>query len=125
MARVLMRKIMPLEMVFEDGTIKEALFNKEAFIIYTEEFGRLDAEVLRKLSNKPYDLTARFLYCGMKVVDSEITLDEAKSLVYMGGDDLAFEVTNNVIENFLAIADEDSKKKLIQEMEKFNKVLME
>lgn len=124
MARVLMRKVMPLEMVFEDGTTKEALFNKEAFIIYTEEFGRLDSQTLKELSNKPYDLTARFLYCGMKVLDKEITLDEAKSLIYMGGEDLAIEVTNCIIDNFLATADEDSKKKFMQEVEKFNKALM-
>lgn len=124
MARVLMRKVIPLEMVFEDGTTKEALFNKEAFIIYTEEFGRLDSQTLKELSNKPYDLTARFLYCGMKVLDKEITLDEAKSLIYMGGEDLAVEVTNCIIDNFLNTADEDSKKKFMQEVEKFNKALM-
>lgn len=124
MARVLIRPIQPLELEFADGTIKEALFNNEAFVIYTDEFGKLDVEKLEELKDKPYDLVARFLYCGMKVVDKSVTLDEAKSITIGGGEPLATEILNSVIDNFMVTADEESKKKFLKEVEEFNKALM-
>lgn len=123
MARVSIKKIEPLEMEFSDGTIKEALFNNEAFIIYADEFGKLDAEKLEELKDKPYDLISRFLYCGMKVMDKNITLEEARSITIGGGDPLATEILNSVIDNFMSVADEDSKKKFLVEVERFNKAL--
>lgn len=123
MTRVVIKPVEPLELEFADGTIKEALFNNEAFIIYTDEFGPLDSTQLDKLKNKPYDLVARFLYCGLKVMDRSITLDEAKRIVVGGGEPLAAEILNAVIDNFMNTADEDSKKKFITEVKKFNKVL--
>lgn len=69
MARVSIKPIEPLEMEFADGTIKEALFNNEAFIIFTEEFGPIDKLIETELKEKPYDFTAKILYCGMKVMD--------------------------------------------------------
>ena len=125
MARVSIKPIEPLELEFTDGTVKEALFNNEAFIIYTEEFGKLDVKKLEELKDKPYDLISRFLYCGMKVVDKSITLDEARSITIGGGEPLATEILNSVIDNFMAVADEDSKKKFLKEVEKFNKALLQ
>lgn len=124
MARVSIKPIEPLEMEFADGTIKEALFNNEAFIIYTDEFGKLDVKELESMKDKPYDLISRFLYCGMKVVDKTITLEEARSITIGGGEPLATEILNSVIDNFMAVADENSKKKFLTEVEKLNKVLM-
>lgn len=124
MARVSIKPIEPLEMEFSDGTIKEALFNNEAFIIYTEEFGAINKEVLDSLKDKPYDFTSQILYCGMKVVDKSITLSEARSILVGGGESLAGEILNLVIENFMAAADEDSKKKFLKEVDKINKSLM-
>lgn len=123
MARVSIRKIEPLEMEFEDGTIKEALFNNEAFIIYADEYGKLDIETLEDLKDKPYDLVSRFLYCGMKVMDKGITIEEARSITVGGGEPLATEIMNSVIENFMAVADEESKKKFVKEVERFTKTL--
>lgn len=123
MARVSIKPIEPLEMEFADGTIKEALFNNEAFIIYSDEFGKLDAGKLEELKDKPYDLISRFLYCGMKVLDKNVTLEEARSITIGGGDPLAAEILNSVIDNFMSVADEDSKKKFLVEVERFNKVL--
>jgi len=123
MARVSIKKIEPLEMEFNDGTIKEALFNNEAFIIYSDEFGKLDAGKLEELKDKPYDLISRFLYCGMKVMDKNITLEEARSTTIGGGDPLATEILNSVIDNFMSVADEGSKKKFLTEVERFNKAL--
>lgn len=123
MPKVSIKPIEPLVMEFADGTIKEALFNNEAFIIYTEEFGKLDVEELKKMKDKPYDLVARFLYCGMKVMDKTVTFEEAKAITIGGGEQLAVEIMNCVIDNFMATADEEAKKKFLTEVEKFNKAL--
>ena len=125
MARISIRPIQPLELEFADGTIKEALFNNEAFVIYADEFGALDTRNLENLKDKPYDLVARFLYCGMKVIDKSITIEEARSITIGGGEPLATEILNSVIENFMITADEDSKKKFLMEAEKLNKALTE
>jgi hypothetical protein len=125
MARVSIKPIEPLELEFADGTVKEALFNNEAFIIYTDEFGKLDVEELKEMKDKPYDLVSRFLYCGMKVMDKTVTLEEARSITIGGGEALAVEIINSVTDNFMATADENSKKKFIAEVERFNKALVE
>lgn len=124
MAKVSIKPITPLELEFADGTIKEALFNTEAFIIYVDEFGELTNETLEELKHKPYDLVSRFLYCGMKVVDRSISLDEAKVITMGGGEELAAEVLNSVIENFMATADDESKKKFMMEAKKLNDLLL-
>ena len=123
MARVSIKPIEPLELEFADGTVKEALFNNEAFVIYTDEFGKLDVEELKEMKDKPYDLVSRFLYCGMKVIDKTVTMEEARSITIGGGEALAVEIINSVTDNFMATADENSKKKFLTEVEKFNKAL--
>lgn len=125
MARISIRPIEPLEMEFADGTIKKALFSNEAFVFYTEDFGALDVEELKEMKDKPYDLIARFLYCGMKVFDRTTTLDETERIVVGGGEALAIEIVNLVTDNFMATADENSKKKFLKEVKKYNKALME
>lgn len=125
MARVSIKPIEPLELEFADGTVKEALFNNEAFVIYTDEFGKLDVEELKEMKDKPYDLVSRFLYCGMKVIDKTVTMEEARSITIGGGEALAVEIINSVTDNFMATADENSKKKFIAEVERFNKALVE
>lgn len=123
MARVSIRPIEPLEMEFADGTVKEALFNNEAFIIYTEEFGKFDNKTIKEMKEKPYDVIARILYCGMKVLDKTVTLDEAKSIVVSGGEALATEIATLMMDNFMATADENSKKKFMTEVKKYNKII--
>lgn len=125
MARVSIKPIEPLEMEFADGTVKEALFNNEAFIIFTDEFGSIDELMETELKDKPYDFISKILYSGMKVTDRRVTLDEAKSIVIGGGEPLMNEITNLLIDNFMATADEDSKKKFFKEAEKINKKLIE
>lgn len=124
MARISINPIKSLELEFADGTIKEALFNTECFVIYSDEFGALTEGTLNKLKNKPYELISKFLYCGMKVLDKDITLDEAKVIAVGGGEPLAAEILNCIVENFMATADEESKKKFVVEMKKVNKALL-
>lgn len=124
MARVSIKPIEPLEMEFADGTIKEALFNNEAFIIFTEEFGSIDKLIETELKNKPYDFVAKILYCGMKVMDKTVTLDEAKSILISGGEKLMEAIVNLLIDNFMSTADETAKKNFYKEVERVNKQLM-
>ncbi|CAK7084150.1 hypothetical protein [Tissierella sp.] len=123
MARVSIKPIEPLEMEFEDGIIKRALFNNEAFIIYTDEFGSIDKSLEEELKDKPYDFTAKILYCGMKVLDRTVTLEQAESIIVGGGTVLLEAIANLLIDNFMVTADESSKKKFFKEVEKFNKTL--
>lgn len=123
MARVSIRPIEPLEMEFTDGTVKEALFNNEAFIIYADEFGKFDEKTIEEMKEKPYDFTAKMLYSGMKVLDKNVTLDEAKTIVVGGGETLAIEIANLMIDNFMLVADEDSKKKFMAEAKKISRKL--
>src|SRR5690625_5753458 len=121
MARIAIKPIEPLEMEFADGTIKKALFNNEAFIIYADEFGKIDDSTMKEIENKPYEFVSKVLYCGMKVMDKSVTLEEAETITVGGGEGLAAKIIDLVIDNFMATADEDSKKKFLQEVEKFNK----
>ena len=125
MARVSIRPVEALEMKFADGTIKKALFNNEAFINYTNEFGTLDDKAMEEIKNKPYDAMARFLYCGMKVFDKTVTLEEAEYIVIGGGESLAAEICTLMIDNFLATSNEETKKKLMKEIQKVNKLIMQ
>lgn len=124
MARFSIRPIEPIELEFTDGTIKKALFNNEAFILFAEEFGSMDKLIKTELKNKPYDFVAKILYCGMKIIDKSITLDEAYSIVIGGGEQLAVGIINSTVENFMLIADEESKKKFHKEVEVMTKKLM-
>lgn len=125
MARLSIRQVEPLEMEFADGTVKEALFNNEAFILYTEEFGSIDESIEKELKVKPYEFASKILYCGMKVMDRSVTLDEAKSILVGGGTPLMETISNLLIDNFMSTADENLKKKFLKEVEKINKRLAE
>ena len=121
MARVTVKPIEPLEIEFTDGTIKEAIFNTQAFILFTEEFGPLDQVMEEELKNKPYDFASKLLYCGLKIFDRAITLEEAKSIAIAGGEPLLLEIIRLMIDNFMVSADEDSKKKFLARVEQYNK----
>lgn len=123
MARISIKPIEPLEMEFADGTVKKALFNNEAFIIFTEEFGSIDKLIATELKNKPYEFTAKILYSGMKVIDKTVTLGEAEAILISGGNALMEMIANLLIDNFMVTADEDSKKKFFAEVKKINKLL--
>ena len=121
MARITVKPIEPLEIEFADGTIKEAIFNTQAFILFTEEFGPLDTVMEEELKNKPYEFASKLLYCGLKIFDRSITLDEAKSIAIAGGEPLLVEIVRLMIDNFMVSADEDSKKKFLARVEQYNK----
>ena len=114
MARVKISPVKPLELEFADGIIKKALFNNEAFILYTEEFGDIEKDMKdMKATENPFELMGKILYCGMKVVHPSTTLDEAMGIIYAGGQGLIIEISNLIYENFNVSSNEETKKKLM------------
>lgn len=127
MARLTIRNVEPLELVFADGETKIALFNNEAFIIYTEEFGDILKDMDVEIEERPFEFGAKMLYCGLKVTEPSITLEEAQNIVYRGGLDLIQEIFILIIDNFLESSNEETKKKfqamMTSEMEEAYKAL--
>lgn len=115
--RIAVRPIEPLELEFADGTVKEAKFDVEMMMILSDEFGDL-TELAKEGQKKPYDLAAKLLYCGLKVFDKDVTLNEAKTIVVGGGLPLLQAIFESVVETFNGIDDEEFKKKVLQELQK-------
>ena len=111
MARLTIRNIEPLELEFTDGTVKIALFNNEAFMIYTEEFGDILKDIQCEIEDKPFEFAGKILYCGLKVTEPNITLNECENIVLRGGLDLIQEIFVLIIDNFLENTNEETKKK--------------
>ena len=121
MAKITIKPIEPLEIEFADGTTVLAIFNNEALIHFTEEFGDLTEMIDNgEIENKPYEFAAKILYCGIRIYDKSITLTDAKRIVISGGEPLLMEITGLLIDNFMAVADEDSKKKFLLMVKDFN-----
>lgn len=106
--------IEPLEIEFSDGTIKTAVFNNEAFMTYLEEFGDIEVD-LKSAEENPYQIMSRILYCGMKNIHPNTTLDEAEAILFAGGIDLIMEISDLIIDNFYSTTNEETLKKF-QEM---------
>ncbi len=121
MPRIAIKNIEKLEMELPDGIIKEALFNNDAFKMFIREFGSINEE---ELMNKPYDFVAKILYCGMKVLDTSATIEEAERLLIGGGDLLMREVTSSLIGNFMSNASEQEQELFIKEVDNYTKKLI-
>ena len=117
--RFSVKPIEPLVLEFLDGTEKEAVFNVESLIYLTEEFGDI-SNLMETEMTKPYELAAKILYSGIKVLDSSITLDEAKAILIGGGVRLIAEIFDSFQENFGSVDPEELKKNLIPA---FNKMM--
>ena len=114
MARISIKPVEPLELEFADGAIKKALFNNEAFILYTEEFGDIEKDMNDMVATEnPFELMGKILYCGLKVVHPLTTLDEAMGIIYAGGQSLVIEISNLMYENFMSSSNEETKKKMM------------
>lgn len=121
MARFTIRDTEPLIINFQDGTEKVALFNNEAFILFTEEFGDIIKIMEEEIVDKRFDFAAKLLYVALKITDPKITYEEAQVIVWKGGLSLVGEIFILLIENFLSTSNEETKKKfqamLTEEME--------
>lgn len=99
-----------------DKTI-EFVFNNFAFMTLLNEFGDI-SKLEKHYAKKPYDLTAIFLYCGVKPNQTDFTLDEARELVVCGGHKVFNEVNNQVTKYFLSQTDSEGKEAFLMEMER-------
>jgi hypothetical protein len=106
--------VIPIETLaleFPDGTVKEAVFNVESLIYLTEEFGDLSRLVEDEMT-KPYELAAKILYSGMKVMDGGVTMEEAQAIVVSGGVRLMAEIMDMFQENLGEVDGEELKKNI-------------
>jgi hypothetical protein len=128
MARFSVRDIEPLELEFKDGTKKVAVFNNEAFIIYTEEFGDITNGMKNEIQNAPFEFGAKILYVGIKITEPNFTLDEARGIVLKGGWQLLLEIFKLLLNNFESTTNEETKKKfhsmLTEEMKSAMAIIM-
>ncbi len=124
MARIVIKPIMPLEIVFqsqeedEEDVVLTALFNNTAALTYASEFGDIDTTMAYEINNKPYDFASKMLYCGLKSAHPNITLDEAKSIMFCGGESLLIDVLGHIEANFMLRSNEKKKKKFQVELKK-------
>lgn len=98
MARIVVRELEPLEIVFNDKTLI-CLLNNDAIMFLTEEFGDIN-KLMKKEKNKPFDLAAKLLYCGVKLGDTSFTYDEARRIVLSGGINIVTALMENFVEAF-------------------------
>ena len=103
------RPVEPLILEFADGTEKEVAMTIDALIILTEEFGDF-AELIEKEFTKPIDLAAKILYAGIRVNDTTVTMEEAKSIVLGGGLPLQLELMDMLTESLGTVSETDLKK---------------
>lgn len=120
MAKVKVKQVEPLEMEFADGTVRVALLNNEAWMIFRNEFGDMESLIENEAVIKPYSFLSKILYSGMKVVDTTVTLDEATYILLRGGENLAAEIARLMIDNFMNTASKEQQDLLLKEVEKFN-----
>lgn len=117
--RIVVKPTEPLEIEFSDGTVKEAIFTVEAFMLMQEEFGDLST-LAKEESNKPYDLASKILYCGMKILDNDVKYEEVKSIVIGGGLPLIETILECTLESFEGIDNDEVKKKVQTELLKLS-----
>ncbi|MCL2527897.1 MAG: hypothetical protein FWE42_05690 [Defluviitaleaceae bacterium] len=109
-----------LEIKLPDGSTKEAIFNMESLMVLAEEFGN-PADLAQTFFDRPYEMCAQILYCGIKVMDSTITLDEANAIMVGGGEELMCAIMDLFQANMGPVDPEAIKKNLIPVM---NRILL-
>ncbi|ASN72274.1 hypothetical protein 10S12_12 [uncultured Caudovirales phage] len=114
--RVKVSPISPLEIEFGDGTIKKASFGNLTFLMLKNEFGDL-GKLSVDYQERPFELASMILYCGMKVMDTSTTFDEAQAIVIGGGFEMIGAIFDKTIEAF-QIDQNDLKKKMEAEMQR-------
>jgi len=90
----------------------EAVFNVESLMVLTEEFED-PLKLSETFQNQPYEMAARILYSGIKVLNASVTLDYAKSLMVSGGIELLAEIMELFQANLGVVSQEELKKNLI------------
>lgn len=117
MARFVIRDIEPLEIELSNGDVLKAMFNNEAFIIFTEEFGDINKVMKTEADSEPFEFGAKLLYSGLKVTRPQIQLDEVRVITVKGGWGLLMSIFGLMMDNFSNTSNEETKKKFLKEME--------
>lgn len=120
--RFAVRPVEPLILEFADGTVKEAALTNEALMILFEEFGDL-GDLLESEMTKPMDFAAKILYAAMKVMDTTVTLEMAKTVVLGGGVELMMQVYDMFSDNLGTMSEDELKKNLTPIVNKYLKKL--
>ena len=116
--RIEIRPLDILEFVMPDtGERYEAAFNMEALIYFQDMYGGLDGDYQKRVKEKPFDVAAELLHCGMKAISPGAELDTAKVIMTskqgLAVMDMIFE---ELAGNFSAIDLDEVKKKATQMM---------
>lgn len=96
--RFVVRELEPIEIVFNDKTLT-CLLNNDALMFLNETYGDIK-ELLEKEKNKPFDLAAKLLFCGVKLHDNSFDYETAKKIITSGGISLTLALVDNFVENF-------------------------
>lgn len=75
------RPIQTLSLEFEDGVTKELKFCNYTLLILDEEFEEGSLNIVINALKKPYANGSKLLYAGMKSIDENITLEDAKRII--------------------------------------------
>ena len=98
MARIVVRELEPLEIVFNDQVIT-CLLNNDAIMFLTETYGDVN-KLMEREKDKPFDLAAKLLYCGVKLGMPSFEYDMARRIVLSGGIHLVTELFDNLLGAF-------------------------
>ena len=115
-----MRKIKtkPIETIgieLEDEVVKECKFSALAMAYLDEEFEGFTA-IFKDAQNRPFKNGSKLLYCGLKVCNPDVTMEEARALISnMSIDNIIdlFEFVADTIE-----VDKEKKKRTPQDHKK-------
>ena len=110
-----------LEIILPGGRSKDVVFNMEALMLFTEEFGDI-SRISEEHLNRPYETASMILYAGMAVLDSSTTIEDAKEIMVGGGVALLAEIMHMFQESFSEIDQEELKKNLIPVINKHLKL---
>ena len=119
--KIVVYKIEPLEIVFNDKTFLCTL-NNDALMLFTEMYGDISS-VLENEKNRPYDFAAKVLFCGINVNQKDFKFEDAEAIIISGGVNIVAEIFDCLAESFLTNATEEQKKAYLGELERLLKIV--
>lgn len=109
MKKINVKPAKTITLEFEDGVKKELKFNAYSMMILDDEFEEGSLKILAGVVTKPFANGARIIYSGMKALDENVTLEEAKKITANLSIEEIMDITNKAADS---VVTEDSKKKL-------------
>lgn len=109
MKKINIKPVKAITLEFEDGVKKELKFNAYSMMILDDEFEEGSLKTLAGVVKKPFANGAKIIYSGMKAIDENVTLEEAKNITANLSIEEIMDITNMAADS---VVTEDSKKKL-------------